>query len=91
MFGYRRELDRARFNSGVHYRLYLSPHSEGAVVICVQDFDYYDYDDDRFIGYESFDTEEAAEVALAKVREDAAKILGLRAHYVPQGGVDGGR
>lgn len=81
MFGYRRELDRARYNPDVHYRLYLS-HDEGAVVICVQDFDYHNYDDNRFIGYESFETEEAAEVALAKVREDAAKVLGLKARYV---------
>lgn len=85
MFGYRRELDRARYNPDVHYRLYLSHRGEGAVVICVQDFDYYDYEEDRFIGYESFETEAAAEAALAKIREDAAKILGLRMSYVSDG------
>lgn len=82
MFGYRPELDPARHNPDVHYRLYLSRRDEGAIVICVQDFDYYDYDDDRFIGYESFKIEAEAEAALAKAKDDAAKMLGLRARYV---------
>lgn len=82
MFGYDPSRDSARHNRDVHYRLYLSHDGEGATVICVQDFDYYDYDDDRFVGYESFKTEAEAETALAKVREDAAKILGLKARYV---------
>lgn len=79
MFGYDPAQDPARHNSDAHYRLYLSPQQgEGAVVICVQDFDYRDYEDDRFIGYQSFATEAEAQAALAKVKDDAARVLGLR-------------
>jgi hypothetical protein len=82
MFGYDPALDPARHNPGVHYRLYLSPHGEGAVVICVQDFDYRDYEDARFLSYESFTTEAEAQDALARLKADAAKVLGLQVHYV---------
>ena len=82
MFGYDPDRDPNRFNSDVHYRLYFSPRDDaGAVVICVQDFDYYDYSPSHFIGYQAFATEEEAERALDSLRADAAKILGLRTAY----------
>lgn len=48
----------------VHYRLYRSSHSEQIVVICVQDFDYIDYDEDRFHNEIRYDSENQAEFAL---------------------------
>lgn len=82
MLGYDPDTDFHRFNPRVHYRLYLSPRNEGAVVICVQDFDYYDYDPNRFLSNEAFTNEADAEAALDKIRDEAAKVLGLTKRYV---------
>lgn len=65
MLGYDATQDMARNNPNVHYRLYWSKRSQALVVICVQDFDYDDYDDDGFIDYVSYDTEADADRALA--------------------------
>jgi len=54
----------AVFRTDVHYRLFNSHRGEGGVVICVQDFDYYDYDNSRLIGDHSFKDEAEAERAL---------------------------
>jgi hypothetical protein len=68
MFGYDRNRDTNRSNPVVHYRLYFSARDAEVVVICVQDFDYNDYDDEGFIGYEAYETESAAQLALAGLR-----------------------
>lgn len=55
--------DTNRFNPEVHYRLYDSERS-GPTVVCVQDFDYCDYDGTRFLSYEAYPDENSAEIAL---------------------------
>lgn len=56
--------DPHSLNPAVHYRLYL--HKEkGPVVICVQNFDYPDYDETRILSPEAWDDEAEAEEALA--------------------------
>lgn len=81
MLGYDPETDRHRYNRKAHYRLYLSHRGEGAIVIHVQGFDYHDYDENHFLSNRAFDSEQEAEIALVKLREDAAKVLGLNPHY----------
>lgn len=76
MFGYNPMLDLARSNPDPHYRLYLSPNGDGVVAICVQDFDYRDYEDARFIGYEVFWSEAEAQEAVELAKVNALKILG---------------
>ena len=60
------ERDVHRFNSDVHYRLYDSEQF-GPTVVCVQDFDYRDYDGHRFMSYEAFATEAEAEACLEQI------------------------
>jgi len=49
----------ARWKREVHYRRYLS--NDGRVItICVQDFDYRDYDPSRFVDLADFPTEQEA-------------------------------
>lgn len=65
--------DMHRGRNDVHYRLY--DHSTmGPVTICVQWFDYNDYDPMRIMTPEAYDTEEGAELALEllKVRRALA-------------------
>lgn len=52
-----------RFVSEAHYRLYVGSDGD-PTVICVQDFDYRDYDDRRFLSTDSFESEEAGELGL---------------------------
>ncbi|MFI0156189.1 hypothetical protein [Streptomyces lydicus] len=52
----------ARHNPRVHYRRYLNRHDK-ITVVCVQNFDYYDYDESRFADYASFNTELEAQYA----------------------------
>lgn len=66
MLGYDVTQDPHRINPGVHYRLYWSKRKNALVVICVQDFDYFDYDDDCFVNYAAYRTEADADVALAQ-------------------------
>ena len=56
--------DEHHYNPAVHYRLYLSPRSGAPTVICVQDFDYLDYDARRILSPEAWDSEADAEEAL---------------------------
>lgn len=65
MLGYDATQDPNRGNPDVHYRLYWSKRSQALVVICVQDFDYFDYDDSCFIDYVAYATEADADRALA--------------------------
>jgi hypothetical protein len=64
MLGYNPDQDTNRHNPDVHYRLYWSKRTQALVVICVQDFDYFDYDDNCFIDYVAYDTEVDADRAL---------------------------
>lgn len=64
MLGYKPEDDTNRHNSEPHYRLYYYPPEKKVIVVCVQDFDYRDYDEDGWVGYEAFATQEQAELAL---------------------------
>lgn len=66
MLGYDATEDMARYNPNVHYRLYWSKRTNSLVVICVQDFDYPDYDDDCFVNYAAYTTEADADVALTQ-------------------------
>ena len=77
MLGYDPDHDPNRFNPDVHYRFYLSHRENRATVVCVQDFDYRDYDQDRFIGPWAFTDEATANQELEKLMIDAAKILGV--------------
>ncbi|MEU9871069.1 hypothetical protein AB0C87_24780 [Actinomadura sp. NPDC048021] len=76
MLGYDPESERHQFNREPHYRLYLG-HDGKPRAICVQDFDYYDYDMDRMLSNEAFDSESEANSALRLLKADAATILGL--------------
>ena len=51
-------------NDAVHYRHYLGRF--GPKVICVQSFDYFDYEAERFLSTDAWDTELEAETALSK-------------------------
>lgn len=51
----------AQYERDVHYRRYLSEREDRVVVICVQDFDYHDYDEARFVDLASFPDEASAE------------------------------
>ena len=75
MLGYDPESDRHRYQPEVHYRLYQG--REGPTVICVQDFDYPDYDTNLFLSNRSFTTEDDARAALRLLMLDAATILGI--------------
>lgn len=76
MLGYDPESDRHRFTADVHYRLYLG-RGDKPCVICVQDFDYHDYDQRRLLSNKAFTTESEAADALRLLLLDAATVLGL--------------
>ncbi|MFD8545602.1 hypothetical protein [Streptomyces sp. NPDC059649] len=57
----------ARYESAVHYRRYLDRNDE-VVVVCVQDFDYHDYEPHRFVDLAAFKTE--LEAGAAPLRPD---------------------
>lgn len=57
--------DLHRFNPDVHYRLYDG--RSGPTVICVQDFDYLDYDGTKFLSSQAWDNELEAEWALIRL------------------------
>lgn len=56
--------DPHRYNPNVHFRLYSGQHDR-PVVICVQDFDYPDYDPNRILSSQAWDTQDDADAALA--------------------------
>jgi hypothetical protein len=68
------DLDPNRSNPDVHYRLYLSIRF-GLTVVCVQDFDYPNYDAARFVTYQAWDTEQAANVALHELQDEADQLV----------------
>lgn len=58
--------DPHRMNPDPHYRLYLGRDGH-PVVICVQDFDYPDYDDSRFLSPDAWASKAEAESALREL------------------------
>lgn len=50
--------------NAVHWRLYLPRGASEPVVVCVQEFDYIDYDAARFVEPEAYLYEDLAEEAL---------------------------
>lgn len=52
-------------DDAVHYRHYLR-HDGSPTVVCVQSFDYFDYDAERFLSTDAWDTELDAESALSR-------------------------
>lgn len=62
-YGIDRDADPHRHNHEVHYRLYHHP-DKGPTVICVQAYDYADYDERRIMTGTAYDSEYAAEDAL---------------------------
>lgn len=71
--------DEHHYNPAVHYRLYLSPRTGAPTVICVQDFDYFDYDARRIVSAEAWDSEGEAEGALL----DLAPAIAAASRAVP--------
>lgn len=80
MLGYVKSPDPNRTNPDAHYRLYYSKRDRALVVICVQDFDYPDYDANCFVDYVGYTTEADAELALV---EFLATVRLLAATPVP--------
>lgn len=56
--------DDSYHNPEPHYRLYIEPHVNAFVVICVQGFDYPDYDARRILSRKAWATEGEAQQAL---------------------------
>lgn len=56
--------DRYRGDDEVHFRLYLSRSDNKPTVICVQDFDYLEYDARRILSTDAWREESDAEDAL---------------------------
>ncbi len=67
--------DRHRSNPEVHYRLYRGRDGK-ATVICVQDFDYMDYDSTRFLSPIAWDSESEAMGALVGFNAGMASVAG---------------
>ena len=53
----------------VHYRVYLSKRTGEPTAICVQNFDYYDYDGSRFLDGVAYENEDEAELAAKEFNE----------------------
>lgn len=56
----------------VHYRLYLRPGTNEPKAVCVQNFDYYDYDEARFLDKVAYKTEADAQYAAEEFNEEGA-------------------
>ncbi|MFF5265015.1 hypothetical protein ACFY4C_39420 [Actinomadura viridis] len=80
MLGYDPQSERHSHNPDVHYRLYLGRNGKPAV-ICVQDFDYNDYELDRLLSNKAWKDEQEANEALRTLLADAAIILGVLPDY----------
>lgn len=61
-------------DNSVYYRLFLG-HNDEPVVVTMQWFDEYDYDQDRFLNEERYDTEKEAEQKLALIKLKAGQPL----------------
>lgn len=81
MLGYVADHDRHRHNADAHYRLYLARDrttgAETPTAVCVQSFDYDDYDPDRFLGHAAYPTDADAQTALRAFLTDCARVLGI--------------
>lgn len=66
----------------VHYRVYKSPYDDCLHVVCVQNFDYPDYDEDGFIDPTFYLNEAEAERKVLQLENPDDYIPGLYdAHY----------
>jgi hypothetical protein len=63
-----------RYKRQVHYRRYLSQRDRRIIVICVQDFDYGDYEPSRFVDLQAFETEEEARLTPLSSRDVAEQM-----------------
>lgn len=63
------------------YRLWFNHNDETVVMHNTGREFNYEYDTSRFLSGTVYETEEQAENALARLREDAAKVLGLKITY----------
>lgn len=66
-------IDQIADTRDVHYRIIYRSSEDKAVSVCVQDFDYYDYDE--FIGTVCFEHEEDAEKAARKMNKIGVKYF----------------
>ncbi|MGA4875896.1 hypothetical protein [Streptomyces lydicamycinicus] len=66
----------ARHESAVHYRRYLD-RNDKVIVICVQDFDYRDYEPHRFVDLAAFNTELEAEMTPLRPDDVVQQTKGL--------------
>ncbi|ATY17117.1 hypothetical protein CU254_41815 (plasmid) [Amycolatopsis sp. AA4] len=76
MLGYDPDSERHRYRDDVHYRLYRGPDGR-PTTICVQDFDYLDYDLTQLLSNKAFDTEDEAKDALLLLLAHCALLLGI--------------
>ena len=53
----------------VYYRIYFNKPLQEIVVVCMQDFDENDYNQHYFLTPEMFETEDAAELTMHRMRE----------------------
>jgi len=67
------DLDPNRGNPDAHWRLYLHPVL-GLKTICVQDFDYSDYDASRLVTYQAWDSEQAASDAIVELWDEMTLV-----------------
>jgi hypothetical protein len=66
-----------KYNRDVHYRRYLSLRDHRITVICVQDFDYRDYEPSRFIDLQAFDSDEEARLTPLTAQDVAHEMRTL--------------
>ncbi len=67
------EIEEVYDSRDVHYRIIYRKSENRAAVACVQDFDYYDYDE--FIGNVRFTNREDAEKAAKKINKVGVKYF----------------
>lgn len=79
MLGYDPESESHTANPDVHVRLYLSQGRP--TVICVQDFDYPDYDMNMLLSNRAWKSESDANDALRLLIADAAALTSARPLY----------
>jgi hypothetical protein len=63
-------------DNDVYYRLYLNRHDE-LVVVCMQWFDEYDYDQKRFLSEERYYDEDEADLALIEWKKQHNILLSM--------------
>lgn len=76
MLGYDRDSETHMSNPDVHHRLYLGRDGK-PTIICVQDFDYPDYDQGRLLSNKAWTDEADANEAMRTLLADAAIIMGV--------------